>query len=76
MLARMMMVAQISTALNICLSTPLSREWISLANAGDPYWGLSPVEKSRSMAGPGLTGFCSSIRRGQLATSRAIPEIV
>lgn len=31
-LARMMMVAQIRTALDIYWSTPLSREWISLPN--------------------------------------------
>jgi len=43
MLARMMMVAQIRTALEICWSAPLSREWIRLPNGGDPYRGLSPI---------------------------------
>jgi hypothetical protein len=42
-LARMMMVVQIRTALDICWSTSLANEWISLPNTGDPYQGLSPV---------------------------------
>jgi hypothetical protein len=53
-LARMMMVAQIRTALDIYWSTPLSKEWISLPNAGDPYRGLSPVAYVAQHGWPGL----------------------
>ncbi|MGD0939575.1 MAG: hypothetical protein ABR905_07660 [Terracidiphilus sp.] len=53
-LARMMMVAQIRTALDICYSTPLSNEWISLPNGGEPYRGLSPVAYVVQHGWPGL----------------------
>ena len=53
-LARMMMVAQIRTALDIYWSTPLSKEWISLPNGGEPYRGLSPVAYVAQHGWPGL----------------------
>jgi hypothetical protein len=53
-LARMMMVVQIRTALDICWSTPLANEWISLPNAGDPYQGLSPIAYVAEHGWPGL----------------------
>jgi len=53
-LARMMMVVQIRTALDICWSTPLANEWIILPNAGDPYQGLSPVDYVAEHGWPGL----------------------
>jgi len=53
-LARMMMVVQIRTALDIGWSTTLANEWISLTNAGDPYRGLSPVAYVAEHGWPGL----------------------
>jgi len=53
-LARMMMVAQIRTALDIGWSAPLANEWISLPNTGVPYQGLSPVAYVAEHGWPGL----------------------
>ena len=53
-LARMMMVVQIRTALDIGWSTTLANEWISLPNAGDPYLGLSPIVYVAEHGWPGL----------------------
>jgi hypothetical protein len=53
-LARMMMVAQIRTALDIHWSPSLSNEWISLPNTGEPYRGLSPVAYVAEHGWPGL----------------------
>ncbi len=53
-LARMMMVAQIRTALDICWSVPLANEWIRLPNTGYPYKGLSPIVYVAEHGWPGL----------------------
>lgn len=53
-LARMMMVVQIRTALDLYWSLPLANEWIRLPNAGDPYQGLSPVAYIAKHGWPGL----------------------
>jgi hypothetical protein len=53
-LAQMMMVVQIQTALDVCWSTQLANEWISLPNTGDPYQGLSPVAYVAEHGWPGL----------------------
>ena len=53
-LARMMMVAQIRTALDIYWSKPLSSEWINRPNAVYPYHGLSPVAYIAEHGWPGL----------------------
>ena len=53
-LARMMMVVQIRTALDIYWSSPLANEWIGLPNTGNPYWGLSPVSYIAEHDWPGL----------------------
>ena len=53
-LARMTMVAQIRTALDIYCSSPLSEKWMSLPNKGVPYCGLSPVEYIEKHGWPGL----------------------
>ena len=53
-LARMMMVVQIRTALDIYWSTPLANEWVSRSNTGYPYQGLSPVAYVAEHGWPGL----------------------
>jgi hypothetical protein len=53
-LARMMMVASIRTALDIIWSESLAKRWISLPNRGEPYNGLSPVAYAIEHGWPGL----------------------
>ncbi|MGA9673589.1 MAG: hypothetical protein WBQ94_30640 [Terracidiphilus sp.] len=52
--ARVVMVAQIRTALDLCWSPSLSREWMKLPNGGDPYNGASPLEYVKGHGWPGL----------------------
>ena len=52
--ARIVMVAQIRTALDLCWSPSLSRQWMKLPNGGDPYNGTSPLEYVKTHGWPGL----------------------
>jgi hypothetical protein len=53
-IARMMMVARIRTALDICWSAPLCNEWIALPNKGALYGGRSPLAYIADHGWPGL----------------------
>jgi hypothetical protein len=53
-LARMIMVAQIRTALDIYWPAPLNNQWIKLQNKGFPYQGLSPIEYVAQNGWPAL----------------------
>lgn len=52
--ARIVMVAQIRTALDLCWSPSLSRQWMKLPNSGDTYNGTSPLEYVKGHGWPGL----------------------
>ena len=52
--ARIVMVAQIRTALDLCWSPSLSRQWMKLPNGGDPYNGISPLEYVKGHGWPAL----------------------
>jgi len=52
--ARMLMTIHIRTALDICCQAPLSNQWMSLRNNGEPFQGLSPVEYVSQHGWPGL----------------------
>ncbi|SRR6266702_5247730 len=52
--ARIAMVALIRTALDLCWSPSLSRQWMKLPNDGDPYNGTSPLEYVKGHRWPGL----------------------
>jgi hypothetical protein len=54
MVARMMMVAQIKTALEICWSKELASQWMRLPNRSHPYGGLSAIEYVSQHGWPGL----------------------
>jgi hypothetical protein len=53
-IARMMMVARIRTALDICWSAPLCNRWIALPNKGALYGGRSPLAYIAEHGWPGL----------------------
>ena len=52
--ARIVMVALIRTALDLCWSPSLSSQWMKLPNGGDPYNGTSPLEYVKGHGWPGL----------------------
>ncbi len=52
--ARIVMVALIRTALDLCWSPSQSRQWMKLPNGGHPYNGTSPLEYVKSHGWPGL----------------------
>ena len=52
--ARIMMVALIRTALDLCWSPSLSSQWMKLPNSGNPYNGTSPLEYVKGHGWPGL----------------------
>lgn len=52
--ARILMVALIRTALDLCWSPSLSRQWMKLPNSGNPYNGTSPLEYVKGHGWPGL----------------------
>ena len=52
--ARIVMVAQIRTALDLCWSSSLSRQWMKLPNGRNPYNGTSPLEYVKDRGWPGL----------------------
>jgi hypothetical protein len=52
--ARIVMVALIRTALDLCWSPSLSRQWMKLPNSRDPYNGTSPLEYVKGHGWPGL----------------------
>jgi hypothetical protein len=52
--ARIVMVAQIRTALDLCWSPSLSTQWMKLPNGGEPYNGTSPLEYVKGHGWPGL----------------------
>ena len=62
--ARIVMVAQIRTALDLCWSPTLSRQWMKLPNGGDPYNGASPLEYCK---GPRLAGLFWILRQVQVS---------
>ena len=51
---RMLMVAHLRTALDICLSEELANEWMRLKNTGSLCQGVSPVEFIAQHGWPGL----------------------
>jgi hypothetical protein len=53
-IARMLMVARIRTALDIYWSAPLCNKWIALPNKGNLYGGLSPLDYIAEHGWPGL----------------------
>ena len=53
-LARMRMVAQIRTALDISWSPSLASQWMSLPNRGELFKGISPVDYIQKHHWPGL----------------------
>lgn len=53
-LVRMLIVAHIRTALDICWSEVIAKEWIRLPNRGEPYKGLSPAAYIAEHGWPGL----------------------
>ena len=52
--ARIVMVALIRTALDLCWSPSLSRQWMKLPNSRDPYNGTSPLEYVKGHGWPAL----------------------
>lgn len=52
--ARIVMVALIRTALDLCWPPSLSRQWMKLPNGGDPYNGTSPLQYVKGHGWPGL----------------------
>lgn len=63
-LARMLMVARIRTALDIYWSESIAKEWIILPNRGDPYKGLSPVAYIAEHGWPGLFWVLCQVQAG------------
>lgn len=54
LLARMMIVAQIRTALCLCFTSELANRWMSLPNNGKLFNGQSPLEYVGEHGWPGL----------------------
>lgn len=52
--ARIVMVVQIRTALDLSMSPSLSRQWMKLPNGGDPYNRTSPLVYVKGHGWPGL----------------------
>jgi hypothetical protein len=53
-LARMMMVAQVRTALDLCFAPEVANQWMDLPNIGRLFNGQSPVEYVAQHGWPGL----------------------